>query len=186
MAQLFYVSHLVQSFHDAADSVARELSISRKSILGNILPAALINILENYGPERFAAVFAGEFDTPEVIWSAAHRTHCVDMIDQHLGDFAARLRQFSLARYEYCPIPKVHYSALEKEIYCHEYYLRNLCDESRFPDWPIADPLRLLRTAIELWREESTKVRIEEKKKKSADLFSPHLLSFSFSSSFLL
>ena len=151
LARLFYVTHLSQGFHD---TLSAQQGIAHKSVLGAILPEALITMLENYGPERFATVFTGEFDTPEVIWSAAYRRHVVSMVDQHIGDFVARLRQFTLARYEYCPIPKIRFAGLESEIYCHEYYLRNLCDEARFKDWPIAQPLVLLREVIERWRQE--------------------------------
>lgn len=55
----------------------------------------------------------------------------------HLGSFSAKLRQYTLAKYDYCPIAKIHFADLDKEIFVHEYYLRNLCDEQRFPDWPI-------------------------------------------------
>lgn len=82
------------------------------------------------------------------MWDADLRAYMVEMIDHHLGDFPARLRQFTLGAYEYCPIPKIHYGDLEKEIYVHEYYLRYLCDEVRFPDWPIGDPLLLLRVCV--------------------------------------
>lgn len=157
LAHLFEVTHLSQSFHDSAASVARELPLGVRSVLGNILPTAVITILVNYGPDRFATVFTGDFDTPEVIWNANLRKHVVEMIDQHIGDFAARLRQFTLARYDYCPIPKIHFASLDKEIYVHEYYLRNLCDEVRFVDWPIGEPLVLLRETIERWRQEMTK-----------------------------
>jgi hypothetical protein len=158
IAYLFECSHLKQSFHDSAASVARDkLPIDVRSILGNILPSAVINMLVNYGPERFSTVYTGEFDTPEVIWNAELRRHVVEMIDLHIGNFAAKLRQFTLARYEYCPIAKIHFSSLDKEIYVHEYYLKNLCNESRFPDWPIGEPLVLLRDVIERWRMEMTK-----------------------------
>ena len=50
---------------------------------------------------RFTSVFTGEFDTPEVIWSGNLRKQVVDMINQHIGDFRLRLRQFSLGKYEY-------------------------------------------------------------------------------------
>jgi hypothetical protein len=46
-----------------------------------------------------------------------------------------------LARYDFCPIPTIHYAALNREIYVYEYYLRNFCDEARFPDWPVGEPL---------------------------------------------
>jgi len=150
-------THLKQSFHDSASSVARDLSVSMKSVLGSMLPSAMIYMLHNYGHDKFASIFVGEFDTPEVIWNAELRRYVVEMIEQHLGDFPARLRQFTLAEYEYCPIPKIHFAELEKEIYVHEYYLRNLCDEVRFPDWPIGQPLILLRETIERWRSEMDK-----------------------------
>ena len=169
IAKLFHVSHLHQSFIDSSSIGQSSLSINQRSILGNIMPSAVINILENYGPERFTAVFTGEFDTPEVIWGGELRKQVVDMINQHLGDFGMRLRQFTLGRYEYCPIPKIHLS-LDKEIYCHEYYLRNLCDEVRFPDWPIVDPLALLREAIEMWRGEMSKGVVDSDTQSAKDL----------------
>jgi hypothetical protein len=157
LAQFFHATHLQQSNLDATASVARDLPACARSVLSSLFPPAMISILHNYGPDHFAAVHTGEFDTPEVIWNASLRRHLVEMVEQHLGDFPARLRQFSLLQYEYIPIPKIHYQALEKEIYVHEYYLRNLCDEARFPDWPIGDPLALLRASIERWREERSK-----------------------------
>ena len=38
-----------------------------QSILGQLLPEAMVCYLENYGAENFAEKFLGEFDTPEVI-----------------------------------------------------------------------------------------------------------------------
>ena len=34
---------------------------------------------------------------------------------------------FPVCRYEYCPIPPVVYEELEKELWCHNYYLNSLC-----------------------------------------------------------
>ena len=45
----------------------------QRSILGPILPEAMVCYLENYEPERFAQIFLGEFDTPEAIWSSEMR-----------------------------------------------------------------------------------------------------------------
>lgn len=39
------------------------------SIMGHLLPEAMVCYLENYSPEKFAEIFLGEFDTPEAIWS---------------------------------------------------------------------------------------------------------------------
>ena len=85
------------------------------------------------------------------------------MIEQHLGDFVGRLRQHNLSRYDYCPIPKIHFQTLDKELYVHEYYLRNFCDEVKFKDWPVAEPLILLRETIERWRNEMTKGVVDSK-----------------------
>lgn len=38
----------------------------QQSILGQILPEAMVCYLENYGADKFAEIFLGEFDTPEV------------------------------------------------------------------------------------------------------------------------
>lgn len=157
ISRLFSSTHLRQSFHTNSSSLFKELSLGEQSILGNILPEALLNALVNYSPEIFCSIFTGHVDSPEFIWSAVHRTFLVQSIDLHIGVFLSSLRQFSLASYEYVPIPKIHYPGLEKELYVHEYYLRNLCDEEKFPNWPISDPLQLLHATIERWREEMQK-----------------------------
>ena len=157
IAHLFSITHLKQSFHDSAASIAREVPLSVRSVLGSLFPAAMISILHNYGPERFASIQSGDFDTPEVIWNATLRKHLVEMVNQHLGDYPQRLRQFTLLNYEYIPLAKIHYPKLEKELYVHEYYLRNLCNEVKFPEWPVAEPLLLLRETIERWRAELAK-----------------------------
>lgn len=157
IAELLGKTHLHQSYHDSAASVARTLQIHQKSILGTMLPPALVNILHRHGATTFSNVFTGTYDNPEVIWAPNHRTHVINMVNNHLGDFPQRIRQYTLSQYDYIPIPKVKYPDLDRELYCEEYYLRNLCDEIRFPNWIIRDPLALLREVIERWRVELSK-----------------------------
>ena len=45
----------------------------QRSVLGHLLPEAMVNYLENHGAEKFAQIFLGEFDTPEAIWNAEMR-----------------------------------------------------------------------------------------------------------------
>jgi len=57
-----------------------------RSVLGHMLPEAMVCYLENYEPEKFAEIFLGEFDTPEAIWnremrSAVHAVYCVLLVD---------------------------------------------------------------------------------------------------------
>jgi DnaJ family protein C protein 13 len=45
----------------------------QRSVLGQLLPEAMVNYLENHGAEKFAQIFLGEFDTPEAIWNSEMR-----------------------------------------------------------------------------------------------------------------
>ncbi len=63
---------------------------------------------------------------------------------QHLGNFPRKLSQHAHAVYEYVACPPVGYPELKEEMWCHRYYLRNLCDD-RFSDWPIVDHIPLLQ-----------------------------------------
>ncbi len=70
----------------------------------------------------------------------------------HLGDFPRKLEQHAHAVYEYVVCPPVGYPELKEEMWCHRYYLRNLCDE-RFADWPILEHIPLLQVnLIAVWR----------------------------------
>ena len=41
----------------------------QRSILRQLVPEAMVCYLHNYGAEKFAQIYLGEFDTPEVIWN---------------------------------------------------------------------------------------------------------------------
>lgn len=45
----------------------------QRSILGQLLPEAMVCYLENHGAEKFAQIFLGEWDTPEAIWNSEMR-----------------------------------------------------------------------------------------------------------------
>jgi DnaJ family protein C protein 13 len=64
---------------------------------------------------------------------------------QHLGDFPHRLAQHCHAVYEYTPPPPLAWPELSDEIWCHRYYLANLCDEERFRGWPVVEHIPLLQ-----------------------------------------
>lgn len=76
---------------------------------------------------------------------------------QHLGDFPQKLSQHCHSLYEYAPMPPVTYPELRDEMWCHRYYLRNLCDEIRFPNWPIVEHVEFLQSLLVMWREELTR-----------------------------
>ena len=151
LAQLLQATHLHQNFRSGSEATAKgkELPMKDRSVLGTMLPEGLVYVLDNYGYQRFVDVFLGNADTPEVIWTMEMRTHLIEMIRQHLGDFPFRLYQNNTLEYEYCPIPAISYKRLQPELFCHNYYLHNLCDEERFPDWPIAEPMEVLRSCLQ-------------------------------------
>lgn len=164
LAKLLNDTHLKQHFRSgfAAAANESELPMKDRSVLGHMLPEGVLFMLVNYGADRFTEVFVGNFDTPEVIWSFEMRKHLIEMIRQHLGDFPKRLWQNTTTQYEFCPLPGVSYKRLEKEIFCHNYYLNNLCDEKRFPDWPIAEPVEVFRACLEEMKKQLTRDETEE------------------------
>lgn len=164
LAKLIHSTHLDQYFRSgyAAAAENNELSTKDRSVLGGLLPEGILNILVNYGVGRFNDVFVGYSDNPEVIWDLEMRKHLIEMVRQHLGDFPKRLWQNTTTQYEYCPMPGVAYKRLEKEIFCHNYYLRNLCDEVRYPDWPISEPVEVFRSCLEEFKKQLNRDESEE------------------------
>ncbi|MGK3739153.1 MAG: DnaJ family protein C protein 13 [Bacillariaceae sp.] len=164
LAKLTHATHLAQHFRSgyAAAADNDELSIKDRSVMGGLLPEGLLYILVNYGIERFNDVFVGYSDNPEVIWDLDMRKHLIEMVRQHLGDFPKRLWQNTTTQYEYCPMPSVAYKRLEKEIFCHNYYLKNLCDETRFPNWPISEPVEVFRSCLEEFKKQMNRNESDE------------------------
>lgn len=155
IAKFLKITHMKQAFR--CDDQNVQSNIMYRSILGQLLPEAMVCFLENYSAEKFAEIFLGEFDTPEVIWNSEMRRMLIEKISAHIADFTPRLRGHTMARYPYLAIPVISYPQLENELFCHIYYLRHLCDTQKFPNWPISDPVLLLKYTLEAWRKEVEK-----------------------------
>jgi len=56
----------------------------QRSILGQLLPDAMVSYLENHGAEKFAQIFLGDYDTPEAIWNAEMRRMLIEKIAAHI------------------------------------------------------------------------------------------------------
>uniref|UniRef100_A0A8C7UDY3 J domain-containing protein n=1 Tax=Oncorhynchus mykiss TaxID=8022 RepID=A0A8C7UDY3_ONCMY len=154
VARFLKYTHLKQAFKSEE---AKGTDIVQRSVLGPVLPEAMVCYLENYEAERFSEIFLGEFDTPEAIWSSEMRRMMIEKIAAHLADFSPRLYSNTRALYQYCPIPVVSFPQLDNELFCNIYYLRHLCDANRFPNWPIREPVKLLKDALEAWKKEVEK-----------------------------
>ncbi|XP_066249736.1 dnaJ homolog subfamily C member 13 [Euwallacea similis] len=148
IARFLQLTHMKQAFKTEESRT----TAAQQSILGRLLPEAMINYLENHGAEKFAHIFLGEFDTPEAIWNSQMRRMLIERIAAHIADFTPRLRTHTMARYLYIAIPTIRYPQLERELFCNIFYLRHLCDTVKFPDWPIPDPVALLKDVLDTWK----------------------------------
>ncbi|KAK8707084.1 hypothetical protein V6N13_058150 [Hibiscus sabdariffa] len=159
IAQLFSVTHLHQAFHGGEEAaVSSSLPLAKRSVLGGLLPESLLYVLERSGPFAFVAAMVSESDTPEIIWTHKMRAeNLIRQVLQHLGDFPQKLSQHCHSLYDYAPMPPVTYPELRDEMWCHRYYLRNLCDEIQFPNWPIVEHVEFLQSLLVMWREELTR-----------------------------
>eukprot|EP01107_Rhizomastix_libera_P008652 TRINITY_DN239_c0_g1_i5.p1 TRINITY_DN239_c0_g1~~TRINITY_DN239_c0_g1_i5.p1 ORF type:complete len:2272 (+),score=570.58 TRINITY_DN239_c0_g1_i5:31-6816(+) len=146
-------THLVQNF---ADNKSVK-DIEKLSILGPLIPSAMVHLLERRGEEEFTRIFLGSYDTPEAIWNEEMRRFMVDKLSIHMGNFPQRLAVNPRAIYQYVPIAPIVYKNLDAELFCQHYYLRNLCDTVRFPIWPIDNEVDLLQSVITAWGNESDK-----------------------------
>ncbi|CAM0956063.1 unnamed protein product [Alopecurus aequalis] len=159
IAQLFSATHTYQAFHGGEEAaVSSSLPLAKRSVLGGLLPESLLYVLERSGPSAFAAAMVSDSDTPEIIWTHKMRAeHLIRQVLQHLGDFSQKLAQHCHSLYDYAPMPPVTYPNLKDEMWCHRYYLRNLCDDIRFPNWPIVEHVEFLQSLLAMWREELTR-----------------------------
>ncbi|XP_055820252.1 dnaJ homolog subfamily C GRV2-like isoform X2 [Solanum dulcamara] len=159
IAQLFSVTHVHQAFHGGEEAaVSSSLPLVKRSVLCGLLPEALLYVLERSSSAAFAAAMVSDSDTPEIIWTHKMRAeNLIRQVLQHLGDFTQKLSQHCHSLYEYAPMPPVTYPELRDEMWCHRYYLRNLCDEVRFPNWPIVEHIEFLQSLLVMWREELTR-----------------------------
>ncbi|KAL6642638.1 hypothetical protein ACP70R_020819 [Stipagrostis hirtigluma subsp. patula] len=159
IAQLFSATHTHQAFHGGEEAaVSSSLPLAKRSVLGGLLPESLLYVLERSGPSSFAAAMVSDSDTPEIIWTHKMRAeNLIRQVLQHLGDFPQKLAQHCHSLYDYAPMPPVTYPNLKDEMWCHRYYLRNLCDEIRFPNWPIVEHVEFLQSLLVMWREELTR-----------------------------
>ncbi|CAN6324472.1 unnamed protein product [Urochloa humidicola] len=159
IAQLFSATHTHQAFHGGEEAaVSSSLPLAKRSVLGGLLPESLLYVLERSGPSAFAGAMVSDSDTPEIIWTHKMRAeNLIHQVLQHLGDFPQKLAQHCHSLYDYAPMPPVTYPNLKDEMWCHRYYLRNLCDEIRFPNWPIVEHVEFLQSLLVMWREELTR-----------------------------
>uniref|UniRef100_A0A3Q3W297 J domain-containing protein n=1 Tax=Mola mola TaxID=94237 RepID=A0A3Q3W297_MOLML len=106
VARFLKYTHLKQAFKSEE---AKGQDIVQRSILGPVLPEAMVCYLENYEAERISEIVLGEFDTPEAIWSSEMRQiwlfiNCCTRLLPHPSLLQHLLPQTSL---RYHPLPQL-------------------------------------------------------------------------------
>ena len=164
--------HSIPSFSSSSSTgrVSGHL-LARASVLGTLLPESMICMLEydaqcyvSYeekpvarglpSKSLFSRILLGNASTPEIIWTPSMLKTLQECLLEHLEPFRSALHLDPTLQYEFEPCPPIEYEQLNSELYCHSYFLRNLCDDKSFPDWPISDPEGVLRDIIDAWRSE--------------------------------
>jgi hypothetical protein len=148
LAQLLYDTHLKQdcncSFTDTA--------IMSVSVLHHLLPIGLIRLLIRHGPVKFSKIFVSDCDSPEVIWNRTMRNNLVNLIEEHISDFFKLFQEDNSSTYRFLAIPPIFYDGIDDELFCHGYYLCNLCNESKYPEFSVEEPKLFFIECIETWK----------------------------------
>eukprot|EP00002_Diphylleia_rotans_P000032 TRINITY_DN10013_c0_g1_i2.p1 TRINITY_DN10013_c0_g1~~TRINITY_DN10013_c0_g1_i2.p1 ORF type:complete len:2234 (+),score=354.17 TRINITY_DN10013_c0_g1_i2:44-6745(+) len=152
--RILKATHDRQIFYYGDNS--RESSTSR-SFLRTILPDAMICFLSSNEPEKYSEIFLGDFDNPEVVWTPEMRRRMIEKISLHLSNFPLRIQANNKCVYPFVPIAPINYPNLDGELFCSRYYLRNLCNTSKFPNWPMTHHTEVLQSIISEWKLESEK-----------------------------
>ncbi|KAI3379512.1 hypothetical protein SNEBB_010043 [Seison nebaliae] len=157
IAKFLKYCHLKQAYHNNEETSLSE--IVQRSILTPILPDALVCYLEHYEPEKFAEMYLGQSNNPEVIWNGEMRRRMIEKLALQIAEFSPRLQCNTKALYQYCPLaPRIEYPQLEGELFCSPgYYLRHLCNSDKYDGWEIRDPVKLLKAALRAWKAEVEK-----------------------------
>ncbi|ETL37425.1 hypothetical protein L916_10863 [Phytophthora nicotianae] len=121
------------------------------SSLKNILPQAMINLLDQSSPSAFTNVFCEGEQSPLVIWNDAMREHLQTVCQAHLQDYAEVLEEDASRDWCFCPMAPVAFKELADEVWCGGVYLGQFCEHGTFD---IADPLNFMEKLTMEWRAE--------------------------------
>eukprot|EP00124_Ichthyophonus_hoferi_P005676 Ihof_evm1s895 gene=Ihof_evmTU1s895 len=97
------------------------------------------------------------------------RARLVGQVSGHLGDFPRLLPECTTLLYDYGPMASITYPEIKDELWCHQYYLKNLCDVTRFPDFVVVQLVETLQAILHIWTELAAASN-PDKKKESMSL----------------
>ncbi|GLD94416.1 hypothetical protein PINS_up003027 [Pythium insidiosum] len=142
-ARLLHQCHRLQE--------SREARAGHSYLIG-ILPEALVALLDNDSPEKFADVFTGRQPDSRVLWTPAMRNHLRSMVREHIEEFEEDLSRDIAATYCYVSLPPVKYMELSRDVYCGGYYLSTIAESHESSLESVEDPQLLMAAIEDKWR----------------------------------
>ncbi|OQR90150.1 hypothetical protein THRCLA_09427, partial [Thraustotheca clavata] len=120
-----------------------------KSWLVKILPVSLIAQLVRHGAAKFAQVFFGDSNDPETMWNEAMRQHMITQVREFLESHLINGVFVLTSNEDDVSTPLITYPEEVYMLQCYQYYLHNLLNEEKFPNWPINDVPAFLRALMD-------------------------------------
>lgn len=105
-----------------------KLLLHERSLLTGILPDALVYGLQVLSESRFADIYNGNTTSALIIWTSSMRSHLQTVIHAHIDGYIAKLAEDPSTCWTFVPLPHIHYTELDDDVYCGKYYLRRLMD----------------------------------------------------------
>ncbi|KAH7284662.1 hypothetical protein KP509_34G065300 [Ceratopteris richardii] len=116
----------------------------RSSILRLFLPEGMILKMMSEGGDSFTSLLNSEHKSPEVIWSEEMRQHLLEFLNTELGPFVKFRASDPLALYIHVPKAPLVYPELSESVFVAPFYVEQLLDVERFPNYQINDPVTFL------------------------------------------
>ncbi|KAI5070204.1 hypothetical protein GOP47_0014547 [Adiantum capillus-veneris] len=116
------------------------------SILRLFLPEGVVLKLMSEGADTFTSTLNSEHESPEIIWSAEMRERLLDYLKAELEPFVKFRASDPLALYIHVPKAPLVYPELSESVFVAPFYVENLLDVERFPNYQINDPVTFLNS----------------------------------------
>eukprot|EP00250_Pteridium_aquilinum_P018104 c23944_g1_i1 orf=785-7753(-) len=116
------------------------------SILRLFFPEGVILKMMSEGADSFTSILNSEHESPEMIWTAEMREHLLEHLKAELEPYVKFRASDPLALYIHVPKAPLVYPELSESVFVAPFYVENLLDVERFPNYQINDPVTFLNS----------------------------------------
>ncbi|TMW68317.1 hypothetical protein Poli38472_005785 [Pythium oligandrum] len=122
-----------------------------QSFLVDLIPEAMIGLLDSDGAEEFASVITLKKTDRRALWSPSMKNHLCKVVREHIEEFEEDLRRDVAARYRYVTIPPVKYAELSRDVYCGGHFLSTIVGGDASNLDAIEEPQSVMNGIEEKW-----------------------------------